>query len=393
MGILTGSKATPRTVRTISFGMDGNCAGYVAGGWSAAEPGYRWMIGPESELRIDDSFLDGDYIIEFDLRPFVSQPLLPSQRLTVSVNGVVVGQSSVDCASRLGYRIPATALSGSKGISVLLSHPDAARPCDIGRGGDLRKLSLLLERMRVSPIRHGASGGRVNGTGAMLASQLEQRVGLTADRLMLNFESLGDDCEFALVQRRCGAEPFLSLLRFAGIDLASLLRAIDVGMEDFGDAANIEIYLDDKAKPEYIVREKRYGVIFHTFRSQDQIREEQLRESESKRLAYCAQRFVGDLRKGSKIFVLKRNVPLRDEEILPLYATLASYGRNVLLWMVPADAAHAPGSVEVVLPGLFKGFISRFAPRENINDLLLGDWLEVCANAYRFSLAERMKLF
>ncbi len=350
------------------------------------------MIGPESELRADQSFLDGDHIIELDLRPFVRQPWLSSQRLTVSVNGMLVGQSTVMTAARFGYRIPAAALSGRKGISVVLSHPGAARPCDVEPSTDVRLLSLAVERLRVSPIRQGASGERIDGTGGITPSQLENMVGLTPDRLMLKFESLGDTCEFGLVQRRCGAEPFLSLLRFAGMDLPSLLRALDDGMEDFGNAALLEIYLDDKPKPEFIVRDARYGVIFHTFRSQDEIQEQQLRENESKRLAYCAKRLVGDLKRGNKIFVFKRNVALRDEEILPLYAALSSYGRNILLWMVPADAGHASGSVEVVLPGLFKGFIERFAPRENIDDVLLDDWLEVCANAHKLALMEEAEI-
>jgi hypothetical protein len=246
-----------------------------------------------------------------------------------------------------------------------------------------------VERLRISAIRRGTSDGRIVGAGGIAPSQLEQMVGSAPDRFMLNFESLGDDCEFGFVQRRCGAEPFLSLLRFAAVDLPDLLRAMDNGMRDFGDAAHIEVYLDDKKKPEFVVREKRYGAIFHTFRTQDDAREEQLRESESKRLRYCAERLAGDLKNGNKIFVLKRNVPLRDEEVLPLYAAISAYGRNDLLWVVPADEAHKSGSVETVLPGLFKGFIQRFAPRENIHDLLLGDWLELCANAFQLSLADR----
>jgi hypothetical protein len=54
--------------------------------------------------------------------------------------------------------------------------------------------------------------------------------------------------------------------------------------------------------------------------------------------------------------------------------------------MVPADAAHPSGTVEVVFPGLLRGYIERFAPYENAHDLLLNDWLEVCANAYRLCL-------
>jgi hypothetical protein len=202
----------------------------------------------------------------------------------------------------------------------------------------------------------------------------------------LNFESLGDNCEFALVQRNCGAEPFLSLLRFAGMELPTLLRALEAGMQDFGNPANVEIRPDDKERPELVVHETRYGVFFHTFRYADETRAERLHATESSRLAYCARRFMNGLKAGNKILVVKRNDPLRDDEILPLYAALSAYGRNTLLWMVPADAEHPSGSVEVVLPGLLKGFIERFAPYEDAPDLLLDHWLAVCANAYPLSL-------
>ena len=38
------------------------------------------------------------------------------------------------------------------------------------------------------------------------------------NEMLLEFESLGDNCEFGLVQRHFGAEP-ISLLRFAGFEI------------------------------------------------------------------------------------------------------------------------------------------------------------------------------
>ncbi len=209
-------------------------------------------------------------------------------------------------------------------------------------------------------------------------------------RFILNFESLGNNCEFGLVQRNCGAEAFLSLLRFAGMELPTLLRALDLGMQDFGDPANVEIRPDDKPRPEFVVHENRYRVFFHTFRYADEANAELLHASESQRIAYCARHFLRHLRGGSKILVVKRNEPLQEEEILPLFAALSSYGPNVLLWVVPADATHAAGTVEVVIPGLLKGFIDRFAPYEDAPDMSLDVWLEICVNAYQLSQADRM---
>ncbi len=380
---------------TIDFGVEGNSADFVARGWLSPARHFRWMTGVESELRFEQGFGDGDYIIEFSLIPFAGPPKLPRQRLTVSVNGNVVGQSRIARRGRFGYRIPAAAFAASHTTSVVLTHPDAARPCQFGHSCEERLLSLAVERLSLSPIRHGAYGQKIDGNGGIDHSQLVRIVSMSAARFILNFESLGNNCEFGILQRRCGAEPFLSLLRFARMGLPILLRALDAGMHDFGAAANLGIYvneanLDDQGRPEYVVREEHYGVNFHTSRYRGGIHEEELRASESKRLTYFARRLVGDLKKGNKLFVIKRNVPLREDEILPLYVALSSYGRNVLLWVVPADAQHVSGSVEVVIPGLIKGFIKRFAPYDSARDLLVEDWLEICANAYQLSLADRM---
>jgi hypothetical protein len=60
--------------------------------------------------------------------------------------------------------------------------------------------------------------------------------------LVRRFRALGDNCEFGLVQRHCGAEP-IDLLRFAGLHipiedrLAALTKAVTVGFEGLGQPA------------------------------------------------------------------------------------------------------------------------------------------------------------
>jgi hypothetical protein len=115
---------------------------------------------------------------------------------------------------------------------------------------------------------------------------------------------------------------------------------------------------------------------------------EQLLAREPARLAFLVRKLLEALKDGNKIFVCKRNIPLTEDEILPVYAALNAHGRNTLLWLVAAGARDAAGSVEVVMPGLLKGFLDRFAPYENAYDLSFESWLEVCANAWRLSRTE-----
>lgn len=366
----------------VDFRKGGNGGRFTAAGWSDPEADFRWMTGEVSELSLEPGLPNGDYILEFDLTPFVNPPGITAQRLTVSVDGTVVGQSNVAVESRFGYHIPATLLADKPVTSIVLTHPDAMRPCDVRDSADSRLLSLAVTRMRISPVQSGVSGQAVAGTGGVTLEEFKRRKDMDPARFITHFESLGDNCEFGLVQRACGAEVFLSLLRFAGMELPTLLRALDLGMRDFGDPAQVEIRPDDKERPEFVTHETRYGAYFHTFRYQDETRADLLHTSESKRLAYCAQRLIGDLKRGHKIFVIKRNEPLREDEVLPLYNALSLFGPNTLLWVVPADSRNAAGSVEVVLPGLIKGFIRRFAPPEDAPNLVLEDWLEVCAHAF-----------
>ena len=53
--------------------------------------------------------------------------------------------------------------------------------------------------------------------------------------LVVHFESLGDNCELGLVQRRAGVEP-LGLLRFAGVPLRNLVRGLNARFANIAEA-------------------------------------------------------------------------------------------------------------------------------------------------------------
>lgn len=60
---------------------------------------------------------------------------------------------------------------------------------------------------------------------------------------------------------------------------------------------------------------------------------------------------------------------------------LTRHDEATLLWVVPAETIRLAGTVEVVMPGLSKGYIDRFAPGDHAHDLCFGLWLRVGANA------------
>jgi len=204
---------------------------------------------------------------------------------------------------------------------------------------------------------------------------------LAPEQMILGFESLGDNCEFGLVQREMGAEP-LGLFRFSFIELPSLLRGLRCGFEGLGDGDTVAVTVEGKDR-EFVVRESVYGMTYHTFQYEQQLSLDQVRQQQASRLNFLKRKLMDDVGAGEKIFVLKRTPPLRPEEVLPIYAALNELGRNWLLWMIPSDAAHPSGTVEVLLPGLMRGYIDGFAPLENAHELLLSGWTAVCTAAWR----------
>jgi hypothetical protein len=210
------------------------------------------------------------------------------------------------------------------------------------------------------------------------------------NELLLKFESLGDNCEFGLVQRLGGAEP-LGLLRFAGfflpveVRLQKLVAALERKFEGLGDIDTINAYLaGEPGRREFMVRESAYALMYHTFILEGTVAPEVLRNAEVKRLGFLRRKLLEDLAAGDKIWVWRSHVTLHVDQVRPLLEVLRRLGPNTLLWIVEADDEHAAGMIEPLSQDFIKGYVRRFAPYENATDIHLASWLEVCWRAYEF---------
>jgi hypothetical protein len=391
---------------TIGFAANGNSLGYLGGGWARAEPEFTWATGSESHLMLVRSKGPGDYILTLDVIPFVCPPELATQRLTLTVNDTVVGTSLLDRPTLLGYRIPESLMRAGDRILITLLHLDAARPVDLAAGADDRLLAFSLSEARLyrltdEPTSFAADlprGLMLPGDSPdqfrptmhddELAAWVHQHTGMSLAQLAMQFESLGENCEFGLVQRRCEAEP-LGLLRFSSTFLRNLLRGLDSGFAGLGEIADVEPRLEGEGpEKEYMVHEQRYGLVYHTFVYEAQRSAWLVREQEAARLKFLRRKFLEELELSEKIFVYKRNL-VAEEEILPLLLALNRHGRNRLLWVVPACHGRPPGSVEVVMPGLLKGYIDRFAPEEDAHAFSFATWIRLCINAWLLSRLDK----
>lgn len=207
-------------------------------------------------------------------------------------------------------------------------------------------------------------------------------------QLLLRFESLGDNCEFGLVQRQAGAEP-LGLLRFASpyvpieTRLPTVVKAIDRGFRGLGELDTVHLKLAENREPrEFLVHETAYQLLHHTYMHEGEIDPEELRRKQAQRLGFLRNKLMADLAEGEKIWVWKSNLSLSYNEVRPLLDLLRRFGPNKLLWVTTADAEHAPGTAERMERDLVRGYVDRFAPYDRATDISFESWYSVCRAAH-----------
>ena len=203
---------------------------------------------------------------------------------------------------------------------------------------------------------------------------------LSETDLIMQFESLGENCEFGLVQRYFNAEP-LGLLRFAATSQEMLLEALRAGFEGVGDPA----YTTLTANPgEYVTGDRRYGMASHTFISPRSIAAEALFPKQCKRLSFLRNKLVSDLASGEKTFVVLATVGSTDDTACQIHAAMRAYGPARLLFVRAQVDGCEPGSVQVADDGLIFGYLDHYGRSGagagwNISNAV---WLEVCRKAY-----------
>jgi hypothetical protein len=204
---------------------------------------------------------------------------------------------------------------------------------------------------------------------------------LPDSELVLKFESLGDNCELGLVQRKVGVEP-LGLLRFAGAPLPYLLRAMEGRFAGIADPANIRILPENG---EYMVKLAKYDFVYHADARVGQIDPEVLHRQQVRTVGFVVRKLLDDLENPSKIMVFRQNEPLSAGDLTDLRLALAAYGPATLLWVQAARPGHPPNTVVKVDDRLMVGFVRRLALRERVPDLDLASWLTVLRKAYALS--------
>ena len=195
---------------------------------------------------------------------------------------------------------------------------------------------------------------------------------------MLRFESLGDNCEFGLVQRKAGAEP-LGLLRFSSAPPDILLAALRSRFDGMGEDLHVR---PGPSGRDYMVEDRRTRFVYHAWVSVGSMGPEEIVRRETRRVPFLVRKLIEDLTLGEKLFVY--HSPRCDAAMAAALAeAVRSYGPGTLLRVSPADPANPPGSVRWDGPGLMRGYVDRFAPGENAYDFSFDCWMTLCREARR----------
>ena len=197
--------------------------------------------------------------------------------------------------------------------------------------------------------------------------------------LLLQFESIGENCEFGLVQRRFGAEP-IGLFRWNSTLVEPLTAALQAKLAGMGTPEFTHMGIWDEV--EYYLSDRRWGFGFHTFRSRNEVDYDSLYPKMCKRMVYLREKFLSDVASSEKSFVFKSDGATR-EQLIALQAALSGdqLARLVCvkqLVRAPEGAGVKPGDVFRIGDRLHLGYITRAGYDFPCWKILFDDWIAIC---------------
>ena len=354
-------------------------------GWSFPEPGCCWTIGKSAQLSVACPHAPAGLTLQIRLRPMLAPPRLPAQHLRILVNGVTVGATQVSADLTLGFAVPHAALGPT--LLITLLHPDAASPLALGASLETRVLGVAVEEITFwpAPSRHLPVVARppLPPPGMRLDDAVRAFTGIDPAKMIANFESVGQNCDFGLSQRASGVER-LGLLRFAGIGQPGLLRGLADGFACLlnADLYRIEINEADPRK-EYFLRVGQYAVEFHTEMTPRDSTPADVSAQMARYFGFIQRKFNETLRAADTVFVLQTETVLEDSAAIPVLNALRQYGDNALLYVVTGNTLPH-GAVERRMDGLYRGWRADRFDIDHPERIDIALWQSLCANAYRF---------
>ena len=233
-----------------------------------------------------------------------------------------------------------------------------------------------LARVRWSSSLNSALETASRSEGALISRPLDAKPPHNEGEVMARFESLGENCEFGLVQRQFLLEP-LGLLRFSYVHQSGILRLLKTRFQGVGDPEFTQLDTNDN---EFLTSDLRYGMNSHTYVAPHSVDPDIFFKEQCKRLGFLRRKLISDLEDAAKVFVITAHGDASDDLALDLHSAMGDYGNNRLLYVRASVEGSEPGSVRQVQNGLFFGFLDRWGGgnltgRWNIS---YHNWLKLC---------------
>jgi hypothetical protein len=86
---------------------------------------------------------------------------------------------------------------------------------------------------------------------------------------------------------------------------------------------------------------------------------------------------------GHQEISIARDEPLSLAEALIVWQFLQRFSNNTLLYIVPSRPNKPPGLVELLAPGILRGYVSTIMVSEDLSIADHYEWLRVVANAWK----------
>ncbi len=208
--------------------------------------------------------------------------------------------------------------------------------------------------------------------------EIERVVDPVIRSLVMQFDNLGENCEFGLVQRRFNAEP-LGLLRWTHTRPDTLIHLLDSQFTGFGEDGNVEILRPEGR--EYYVKDTKYGIVLHTFITHCKEDQSSFLAKQAARLRWLRDKMQADLAIGGKVFVYKFHEDGGASQSLRLFQALSRYGACRLLCVSQAPDKKLAATVRMEGNGLFHGYLSRLnpgPPPDNRWEIPFNEWVALC---------------
>jgi len=337
----------------------------------------------------------GAYVLRLDASPLIAFGQ-PKQDVTILLDNTVIGQLSVEQAAAWIVPLPRELTERRDILRLNFMLPAARRDADVDPSSDTAPVGIAVTRVSILPLpsyllpaeslrAEQAGQPRPIATSAQygtddartLPASVIEGLGMDLVSLVRGFESLGTNPEFGVVQRKLGLD-VVNLFRYCEATLDGLTQALTDDLNAAADPARFTQDWHDAAPRLTLLP---YNLRWRTFGPTHDAAPDASGRAGAITIGYLRRKFYEGLRAGRKIYVLKQGTPVPTDQAAVLLMELNRSGSATLLCVEEVAAGRQPGEVDLLTPGLMRGYVGRFAPDTNVESADPTDWLRVLANA------------